>query len=58
MIYSAKLEFKIQVAFSFSSEEMLEWQTSGFFDKGVYVRKVGSAGDFLDGKRIDFDLYT
>jgi len=41
-----------------SSEEMLDWQTSGFFDKGVYVRKVGTAGDFLDGKRIDFDLYT
>jgi len=41
-----------------SSEEMLEWQTSGFFDKGVYVRKVGTTGDFLDGKRIDFDLYT
>lgn len=41
-----------------SSEEMLEWQNSGFFDKGVYVRKVGATGDFLDGKRIDFDLYT
>ena len=41
-----------------SSEEMLEWQTNGFFDKGVFVRKIGSTGEFLDGKRIDFDLYT
>ena len=41
-----------------SSEEMLAWQESGFFDKGVFVRKVGSNGEFLDGRRIDFDLYT
>ena len=41
-----------------SSEEMLAWQESGYFDKGVFVRKVGSTGDFLDGRRVDFDLYT
>ena len=41
-----------------SSEEMLAWQESGYFDKGVLVRKLGSSGEFLDGKRIDFDLYT
>ena len=40
-----------------SSTEMLKWQDSGFFDKGVYVRRVGST-EFLDGKRIDFDLYV
>ena len=41
-----------------TSEEMLAWQESGYFDKGILVRKLGSDGDFLDGKRIDFDLYT
>ena len=41
-----------------SSQEMLDWSESGFFDKGVLVRKVGTMGDFLDGKRIDFELYT
>lgn len=41
-----------------SSEEMLAWQDSGYFDKGVFVRKVGSSGDFLDGRRVDFELYT
>lgn len=40
-----------------SSEEMLAWQESGYFDKGVFVRKVGSNTEFLDGKRIDFELY-
>ena len=41
-----------------SSEEMLAWQDSGYFDKGVFVRKHGSNSEFLDGKRIDFELYT
>ena len=41
-----------------TSEEMLAWQESGYFDKGILVRKLGSEGEFLDGKRIDFDLYT
>ena len=40
-----------------SSTEMLKWQESGFFSKGVYVRKIG-AKDFTDGKRVDFDLYV
>jgi CD2 antigen cytoplasmic tail-binding protein 2 len=40
-----------------SSTEMLKWQESGFFDKGVFVRKFGTK-EFFDGKRIDFDLYT
>ena len=33
-----------------------QWQENGFFDKGVFVRKLGT-NEFLDGKRIDFDLY-
>ena len=40
-----------------NSSEMLKWQESGFFSKGVYVRKIG-AKDFTDGKRVDFDLYV
>lgn len=41
-----------------STEEMLKWQDSGFFDKGVFVRKIGRESNFVDGRRIDFDLYT
>jgi len=40
-----------------SSTKMLKWQESGFFDKGMFCRKVGEPSSFLDGKRIDFDLY-
>ena len=40
-----------------SSTKMLKWQESGFFDKGMFCRKVGESSKFLDGKRIDFDLY-
>eukprot|EP00090_Calanus_glacialis_P047387 TRINITY_DN9819_c0_g1_i1.p1 TRINITY_DN9819_c0_g1~~TRINITY_DN9819_c0_g1_i1.p1 ORF type:complete len:361 (-),score=162.72 TRINITY_DN9819_c0_g1_i1:55-1083(-) len=39
------------------SQTMLDWQEGGYFTEGVLVRKVGGA-DFLDSKRIDFDLYT
>jgi len=40
-----------------SSTNMLKWQENGFFDKGMFCRKVGENSSFLDGKRIDFDLY-
>ena len=40
-----------------SSTKMLKWQESGFFDKGMFCRKIGETSSFLDGKRIDFDLY-
>eukprot|EP00092_Neocalanus_flemingeri_P015581 GFUD01016869.1.p1 GENE.GFUD01016869.1~~GFUD01016869.1.p1 ORF type:complete len:367 (-),score=151.49 GFUD01016869.1:45-1076(-) len=39
------------------SQTMLDWQEGGYFSEGVLVRKVGGS-DFLDSKRIDFDLYT
>jgi len=39
------------------SQAMLDWQEEGYFSDGVLVRKVGST-DFLDSKRIDFELYT
>lgn len=41
-----------------TTQEMIDWQASGFFDKGVFVRKNGTQGDFNDVKRIDFELYT
>jgi len=40
------------------SETMFKWQDSGFFDKGVFCRKVDSGADFNSSKRIDFELYT
>ena len=39
-----------------SSQEMLDWQESGYFKDGCLVRKVGTE-EFRDVKRIDFDLY-
>jgi len=40
------------------SETMFKWQDSGFFDKGVFCRKVDSGSEFNNSKRIDFELYT
>ena len=41
-----------------TSQEMLDWQESGYFKDGCLVRKVGSSGqEFRDSKRIDFDLF-
>jgi len=40
-----------------SSQTMLDWQEADYFSEGVKVRKVGGT-DFLDSKRIDFELYT
>nr|ACO10259.1 CD2 antigen cytoplasmic tail-binding protein 2 [Caligus rogercresseyi] len=41
-----------------SSKEMLEWQESGFFENGVFARKVGTDSSFSSSRRIDFELYT
>jgi CD2 antigen cytoplasmic tail-binding protein 2 len=41
-----------------TSDKMHQWQESGFFDKGVFARKVGGGGEFNTSKRIDFELYT
>jgi len=40
-----------------TSQKMLDWQESGFFDAGILVRKVGTE-EFRDSKRIDFELYV
>ncbi|XP_038060774.1 CD2 antigen cytoplasmic tail-binding protein 2-like [Patiria miniata] len=42
----------------FESSQMQDWVDQDFFADGVWVRKVGSAGQFYQSKRIDFDLYT
>ncbi|XP_023232302.1 CD2 antigen cytoplasmic tail-binding protein 2-like [Centruroides sculpturatus] len=40
------------------SSEMLRWVEEGYFEKGVWVRKVGQNSDFYNSRRIDFDLYV
>ncbi|XP_067325933.1 CD2 antigen cytoplasmic tail-binding protein 2 [Anolis sagrei] len=43
----------------FSSSQMQDWVSQGYFPDGVYCRKVeNSEGQFYNSKRIDFDLYT
>lgn len=47
----------------YSSSEMLEWTSQGYFKDGVLVRKLKDKsaegeGEFYNSKRIDFDLYT
>ncbi|KAK3609780.1 hypothetical protein CHS0354_022640 [Potamilus streckersoni] len=41
----------------YDSSQMFEWTEDGYFPDGVFVRKVGSDGQFYSSKRIDFDLY-
>ncbi|XP_057370319.1 CD2 antigen cytoplasmic tail-binding protein 2 homolog [Daphnia carinata] len=40
-----------------STAEMLDWVNQGYFESGVWVRRVGQQGDFYTSRRIDFDLY-
>lgn len=43
----------------FSSAQMRDWVDQGYFEDGVYCRKVlSSGGQFYNSRRIDFDLYT
>lgn len=43
----------------FSSSQMQDWVSQGYFPDGVYCRKVDNpGGQFYNSKRIDFDLYT
>ncbi|XP_078508993.1 CD2 antigen cytoplasmic tail-binding protein 2 [Lissotriton helveticus] len=43
----------------FSSAQMQDWVDQGYFEEGVYCRKVlNSGGQFYNSRRIDFDLYT
>ena len=40
-----------------SSQEMQQWVDQGYFDPGVWVRRVDQSGDFYSSKRIDFEIY-
>lgn len=43
----------------FTNEKMLQWQESGFFKKGAYVRKTTERGQsWYSTRRIDFELYA
>lgn len=42
----------------FTNEKMLQWQDSGYFEKGAYVRKSKQNGQWYSTKRIDFELYA
>lgn len=42
----------------FTSTAMQQSVDEGKFPDGVFVRKLGSGGDFYTSKRIDFELYT
>uniref|UniRef100_A0A1W7RIJ8 CD2 antigen cytoplasmic tail-binding protein 2 n=1 Tax=Agkistrodon contortrix contortrix TaxID=8713 RepID=A0A1W7RIJ8_AGKCO len=43
----------------FSSSQMQDWVSQGYFPDGVYCRKAdNSEGPFYNSRRIDFDLYT
>lgn len=43
----------------FTSEKMLQWQESGYFSKGGFVRKTTDPGQtWYTTRRIDFDLYV
>lgn len=41
----------------FTTEQMINWVTDGYFKTGVFVRKVGTDSSFNSSNRIDFDLY-
>lgn len=43
----------------FSSQQMQDWVDEGYFNDGVYCRRIDQEGaPFYNSKRIDFDLYT
>jgi len=40
-----------------STSEMQTWTNDNYFEKGVWVRRVGQQGDFHSSRRVDFELY-
>lgn len=43
----------------FSNDQMIKWNSDGYFEKGVYVRQSGKQDSrFYTSKRIDFELYS
>lgn len=41
----------------YDTKQMLQWSQDGYFNTGVYVRKIGESANFYNSKRIDFDVY-
>lgn len=41
----------------YSSAQMQQWVTDGYFSDGVFVKKSGQDGQFNSSNRIDFELY-
>lgn len=41
----------------YSSAQMQQWVTEGYFQDGVFVRKSGQDSQFNSSNRIDFELY-
>lgn len=61
--YKWDTEKNSQLYGPYSSSEMLDWTSQGYFKDGVLVRKLScksaeGEGEFYNSKRIDFDLYT
>jgi CD2 antigen cytoplasmic tail-binding protein 2 len=57
--YKWKNEDSEEVHGPFTSTQMSEWTSNGYFPEGVWVRKVNVANAlFYHSKRIDFDLYV
>lgn len=50
-------EDKAEIHGPHTSSEMQDWVNQGYFESGVWVRKVGQPGDFYTSRRIDFELY-
>lgn len=46
-----------EVHTGFSSAQMQQWVTEGYFKDGVFVRKCGQDAAFNSSNRIDFELY-
>lgn len=41
----------------YSSAQMQQWVTEGYFNDGVFVKKFGQESQFNSSNRIDFELY-
>lgn len=41
----------------FSTEQMQQWVSDGYFKDGVFVKKTGTDTQFYSSNRVDFELY-
>lgn len=57
--YKWKNEPEAEIHGPYTSQQMLDWTSEGYFAEGVYVRKLNNKDtQFYTSKRIDFDLYV